>query len=104
MFDDLLDAFGKDRTKKASRSGSGGLLGSIGRLLEGDGDDDRRRDDRYRSEDRGSSHGEERRGGFDFDDLDEFGDGRSRRRDDDDDEGFGRSERRGRGFDVDFGD
>jgi hypothetical protein len=104
MFDDLLDAFGKDRTKKASRSRSGGLLGSIGRLLEGDGDDDRRRDERSRGEERGFGRGEERRG-FDFDDLGDLGDGRSRRRDDDDDdEGFGRPERRRRESPFDFGD
>jgi hypothetical protein len=102
MFDDLLDAFGKDRTKKASRSGSGGLLGSIGRLLEGDGDDDdRRRDDRSRGEERGFGRGEERRG-FDFKDLGDPGDGRSRSRDDD--EGFGREGRRRRESPFDFGD
>lgn len=107
MFDDLLEAFGKGngtgKDARSSRGSSGGLLGTIGRLLESDGDEERRRDDRYRGGGRDIERDDDRRRGFDFRDLGEFDHDSARRRDVDHGDGSGRFARR-RGFDFDLGD
>ena len=91
MLDELFDALTdreRDRSRR-SHGSSGGLLGKIGQLLEGDAGEDRRyADDRYDDSDR--RRGERRDYGHDDDrDDDHWSDRRGRKR---------------RGFDFDFGD
>lgn len=97
MFDDLLDAFERNGKNGARRSAQGGLLGKIGRLLEGGDEPEQRRDERRlgSGERWDRVHNLEReaeaRRGFGFDE--------------DEDHDRGRLSRRARrDFDLDFGD
>lgn len=93
MFDDLFDSL-SDRSR-GQRGKSGGLLGKLGQLLEGDFDEDRHqeRERRHDGAER-DRYAASRR------------DDREYRRDDDDEDDDREQERRGtrRGFDFDFGD
>lgn len=104
MLDDLLDAFGgkKDRNaKSAGTTSSGGLLGRIGRMLEGGDDSDADRDVERRREERYAREREDDR--YRSDDRRRV----ARVDDEDDDHDDHRDDSRGRrrrDFDVDFGD
>lgn len=97
MVDDLLDAFDRKKKDGTRRGASGGLLGKIGRLLEGEDEPEERRHDdrRYGTQER---RGRDDDRGPDAQSRPGFGFG-----EDDDDRG-GYSGRKRRDFDFDLGD